>query len=201
MLPEVLRYLPRGDTFNSVVYLNIGYDNVAYHDDLAINLDSPQFLTDSREVLYYLMHELAHVGYWRYHSMPDLASSRTCGELASVVKFLTHLEGMGVIPMAMRIREGGLLNEDYRVLSDKEETLRRVRKYFEVLSELEKHPEGEAKGLIPDVYDRLSCRPLPFWYITGCHMALTIDSIYGSYELRSLVEKGCDAFFKRYQGD
>ena len=109
---------------------------------------------------------------------------------------------MGVItPIAMRVREGGLLDEDYRVLSDEEETLRRVRKYFEVLSELEKHPEGEAKGLIPDVYDRLSCRLLRFWYITGCHMALTIESVYGPDELCVLVEKGCDAFFKRYQGD
>ena len=107
---------------------------------------------------------------------------------------------MGVItPIAMRVREGGLLDEDYRVLSDKEETLRRVRKYFEVLSELEKDSMCETTGLIPEVYDKLSCRPLRLWYITGCHMALTIDSIYGSYELHSLVEKGCDAFFKRYR--
>ena len=131
-LPGVLECLPRDHTFDAAVYLNLGYDNVAYGGDVALNLNHPPFHVDHREAVYYLMHELAHAGYLRYNKMPDLSAPKTWRELADNVMYLTHLEGMGVLtPLKLRTEEGGLMDPDYVALGDPAER-RRVLAYLEV---------------------------------------------------------------------
>lgn len=108
-LGDVLRYLPQGHIFSTTVYLIGGYDNIVYDEDVALNLNFNQFHADNREVVYYLVHELAHAGYFRYRQMPELANFRTLRDLLDAVKLLTHLEGMGVIsPFKLRVKEGDL---------------------------------------------------------------------------------------------
>ena len=200
-LPGVLEYLPRGHVFDSTVYLNLGYDNVAYGGDVALNLAHPPFQIDHREAVYYLMHELAHAGYLGYHGMPGLASPGTWGELAGNVMFLTHLEGMGVLtPLRVRVEEGGLSDPDYVALGDPAETGRRVRTYFGELGRLECEPDRAVEEGDLDVYDRLSGRPLRLWYVAGCHMARAIEAQRGAEILRELVREGSRAFFEVYRG-
>jgi len=198
---EVLRYLPHNHVFNTTVYLIIDHNNIVFGEDVALNLNSRQFHADHREAVYYLIHELAHAGYLRYHSerMPELASIKTLGELCAIVKFLTHLEGMGVISsLRLRTREGGLLDNDYKVLRNEAEKAKRVREYFKVLSRLENNAKQKVKQSDFEVFEKMSGRATRLWYITGCHMAQTIESTFGLNTLRQLVEKGCSDFFKKY---
>ena len=200
-LPGVLEYLPRGHVFDSTVYLNLGYDNVAYGGDVALNLAHPPFQSDHREAVYYLMHELAHAGYLGYHEMPGLASPRTWGELADNVMFLTHLEGMGVLtPLRLRVEEGGLSDPDYVALGDSAETGRRVRAYFKELRRLEDKPDKAVEEGDLEVYDRFSGSPQRLWYVAGCHMAQAIEAKQGAVALRELVGRGSKAFFEVYRG-
>src|SRR4030042_4307303 len=71
-LQEILRYLPEGHVFTTTAYLILGYDNVVFGEELALNMGFGQFHLDNRESTYYLIHELAHVGYVRYHPLPEL---------------------------------------------------------------------------------------------------------------------------------
>ena len=83
-----------------------------FGENVALNLNIRQFHADHREAVYYLIHELAHAGYLRYHRMPELASAKTLGDLSAIVKFLTHLEGMGVISsLRLRTREEGFTRQ------------------------------------------------------------------------------------------
>ncbi len=108
-LPATLRYVPRGHVFNSTIYLIGGYDNIVYGEDVALNLNFKKFQADHREAVYYLIHELAHAGYFRYRRMPNLVNLKTLRDLLNSVRLLTHLEGMGVIsPFKLRMKEGGL---------------------------------------------------------------------------------------------
>lgn len=145
-LGPVLEYLPEGHVFRTTVCFIVGYDNIVYDENVALNLNSRQFHIDAREAIYYLIHELAHAGYFRYRRMPDLAGMRTVSDLLDAVKLLTHLEGMGVIsPMKLRLEQGGLLDNDYKVLLAEVERNRRVHDYFGILSKLEKSRSQELR--------------------------------------------------------
>jgi hypothetical protein len=196
-LEETLRYLPNGHRFDTKVYLICGYDNIVYGEDVAVNLAFALYREDRREAVYYLIHELAHAGYFRYHKMPDLSRVKTTHELVDTVKLLTHLEGMGVTSsLALRREQGGLLDKDYQTLSDEKETRRRVRLYFEKLTALEDEPDRKADSRDLDYF---SGGPGRLWYITGCHMAGKIEEGFGQATLRELVRKGHNAFFEAYE--
>ncbi len=199
-LPGVLGYLPDGHRFDATVYLNLGYDNVALGGDVALNLGHSPFHEDRREAIYYLMHELAHAGYLAYHGTPDLTAPATWGELAANVRFLTHLEGMGVItPLRLRVEEGGLGDPDYVALGDPAERRRRVRAYFTKLDLLEGSPDRKVADGDLGVYGFFSEKPDRLWYVAGCHMAQAIEATQGRDALRGLVRVGCDAFFDAYR--
>ncbi len=199
-LPGVLEYLPTGHIFDVTVYLNLGYDNIAYGKDVALNLNYKPFNEDHREVVYYLMHELAHAGYLRYHKMVDLATPKTRRDLASNVMFLTHLEGMGVLtPIRLRSEEGWFLDPDYIALGDPVERKLRVLTFFEKLGNLLREPDREIGSSDLSIYDQFSGRPLRLWYVAGCHMAQRIEEKSGVTVLRELVRKGSIAFFEAYR--
>jgi hypothetical protein len=199
-LDALLNYLPEGHVFRTTVYMIVNYDNVVYGENVALNLNFSQFHIDRREVVYYLIHELAHAGYFRYRQMPELAKMKTFKDLSDAVKLLTHLEGMGVIsPMKMRFKEGGLLDSDYRVLLNDVERKRRVRDYFRILSKLEDKPDQELRKKDLHVLEQMSGRPKRLWYITGCHMAEEIEQKCGVETLRNLVKEGYRKFFEKYR--
>jgi Putative zinc dependent peptidase (DUF5700) len=197
-IEAVLRYLPRGHVFETTVYLIGGYDNIVYGEDIALNLNFEQFHLDHREAVYYLIHELAHAGYFRYRQMPDLANLKTLRGLLESVRLLTHLEGMGVIsPFKLRRREGGLL-DDYKTLLDRKETEARVRDYFVMLSNLEDRPNRKLQRQDYQILDDFSARPKRLWYITGGHMASKIEERCGIAKLQNTVREGHEAFFRAY---
>ncbi len=197
-LPGILEYLPKGHKFDTIVYLNLGYDNIAYGEDVALNLNHTSFQIEYNEAIYYLMHELAHAGYFGYNETPKLMS-KTYRELANNVKFLTHLEGMGVLtPMRLRLKESGLSDPDYITLMNPEERIRRIKTYFEKLHMLEKRPDTIVNEAELTVYDHFSGKPLRLWYIAGYHIAQNIEAELGSDVLRELVKKGSQAFFEKY---
>lgn len=198
-LREVLRYLPKGHFFNTTVYLNVGYDNIVFGENVALNLSFQQFHLDKRESVYYLIHELAHAGYVRYHPLPELWNIRTNGELSSIVKFLTHLEGMGVISaLRLRVLEDGLLAEDYRVFLNGAERARRVSHYFRLLDKLEKDFNEPVDVTRSEIFEKMSGKKTRLWYITGCHMAQEIEKCHGLETLRDLVKRRSEEFFRTY---
>jgi hypothetical protein len=198
-LNEVLRYLPKRHIFKTTVYLNFGYDNIVYGEDIALNLNSRQFGLDKRESVYYLIHELAHAGYVRYHALPELWNIRTKRELLKVVKLLTHLEGMGVMSaLRIRIRENGLCDNDYRAFLNDAERARRVSHYFRLISELESNLDEEVDESRSRLFDEMSGKETRLWYITGCHMAQEIEKRRGLETLRNLVRQGSKEFFDTY---
>jgi hypothetical protein len=199
-LREILRFLPKKHFFNTTVYLNLGYDHIVFGEDVALNLNSRQFNLDKRESVYYLIHELAHAGYVRYHPLPELRGIKTNRELLKVVKFLTHLEGMGVISaLRLRVSEGGLLDNDYKILLNDRERTSRVSHYFRLISKLESNLDKEINEYRDQIFEEMSGRETRLWYITGCYMAQEIEKRQGIEALRNLVKQGSQEFFDTYR--
>lgn len=198
-LEEVLRYLPEGHLFHTTVYLNLGYDNIVFGEDAALNLHFYQFGVDKREVIYYLIHELAHAGFVKYHALPQLYTIKTNRELLNIIKFLTHLEGMGVMSaLRRRLSEGGLFDNDYKVLLNDADKTDRLRRYFRIFDEISSEPDKEIGEDDFQVFEVMSAKETRLWYIAGCHMALEIEKQYGTKMLRELVKQGSESFFETY---
>lgn len=198
-LNEVLRYLPQNHLFSSTVYLNLGYDNIVFGENVALNLDLHQFRVDKREAVYYLIHELAHAGYVEYHPLPGLWSFKTNKELLHAVKFLTQLEGMGVISaLRLRMQEDGLLDNDYKTLLNDTEKTERVERYFRLFNGLVAKQDERAEENYAGIFEEMSGRKTRLWYITGCYMAQEIEKRWGRETLGKLVKQGSEAFFRTY---
>ena len=197
-LEATLKYLPEGHVFDTTIYLIGGYDSIVYLEDVALNLTFRKYLDDPREAVYYLIHELSHAGYFRYRPMPDLGRVKTTRDLLRTVKLLTHLEGMGVAsPFPERLKEGGLEDDDYRVLLNESKRRARVRQYFELLSRLENGPNRLLCQEDPQLGD-FSEKPGRLWYVAGGHMALRIEECCGIRMLQDTVKSGPKKFFETY---
>jgi hypothetical protein len=130
--------------------------------------------------------------------MPDLGHVKTTSDLLRTVKLLTHLEGMGVAsPLLERLKEGGLEDDDYRVLLDDGKRRARVRQYFKLLSRLEKEPNRQLRQGDPRLGD-FSAKPGRLWYVAGGHMALRIEERCGVRMLQDIVKSGPEKFFETY---
>jgi len=198
-LDATLKYLPEEHVFNTMIYLIGGYDSVVYGENVTLNLNSRQFHRDHREAVYYLIHELAHAGYFRYRRMPKLSGLMTRHRLVETVKLLTHLEGMGVISsFHQRVKQGGLLDPDYQVLLNEKETNRRVREYFSKLQNIQKSTNSKRHKLGYSRLDEFSAKPRRLWYVAGGHMALKIEQECGRPRLQEIVRTGSEEFFGTY---
>jgi len=198
-LTEVPWYLPEGHRFDTTVYLIVGYDSIVFREDVALNLNHPHLHADQRESVYYLIHELAHAGYFQYHSMPQLRKICANSDLLKVTRNLTHLEGMGVISaLRKRTNDNGFLGRDYQVLMDASEISKRVTEYFRILSKQECKPHLKLKTEHIRVFEKVSGRKTRLWYITGCYIGKQIEKKCGIKTVRHLVIKGADEFFKVY---
>lgn len=106
---------------------------------------------------------------------------------------------MGVISaLRLRISEGGPLDNDYKVLLNDAEKVKRVRLYFRLLREVENSSNKEVTGLRSQVFEKMSGKETRLWYIAGCHMAQEIEKHRGIETLRKLVEQGSEEFFDTY---
>ena len=198
-LNEVLRYLPKEHLCNTTVYLNLGYDHIVQGENITLNIDSKQFNLDKRESVYYLIHELAHAGYTKYHALPRLWKAKTNAELLSIIKFLTHLEGMGVLSaFRLRVSEDGLLDNDYKTLLNNAERTKRVNHYFKIFDKLQNNLEKSTRKPYAPILNIMSAQQTRLWYITGCHMAQEIEKHRGIETVRKLVKQGSEEFFNTF---
>jgi len=146
-----------------------------------------------------LIHELAHAGYTKYHALPQLWKAKTNAELLSIIKFLTHLEGMGVLSaFRLRVSEDGLLDNDYKTLLNNAERMKRVDHYFKIFDKLQNNLEKRTRKPYAPILNIMSGQQTRLWYITGCHMAQEIEKHRGIETVRKLVKQGSEEFFNTF---
>ena len=94
---DALRYLPAGFRFHGSLFLTFGYDiGVALAPNASLNGANRRLDGRPRELLYYAIHELHHVGVNTYQPPPRIADIKTCADLLQLVEYSTQLEGMAV---------------------------------------------------------------------------------------------------------
>jgi hypothetical protein len=198
---EVLACLPKGFQFKgATLFLTCGYDiGVATLGQASLNGAHPRFQGHPRELTYYAIHELHHVGYMAFHPPLSLGELRTCGDLLRFVEYSAHMEGMAVwAAYARRERDGALGDDgDYVALGDPERMARYVRAFFAIHDGLASRRNAPLTpqdwALLEELAggDRL-------WYRVGAQMARDLERTRGRDALRRLVQEGPGAFFEAH---
>ena len=178
---DVLRYLPAAFRFRGSLFLVAGYDiGVALAPHASLNAGHPHFARDPRELLYYAIHELHHVGVMTYWPPPRVADLKTCADLLSLVDYSTALEGSAVLAALERRTQERTLDhdEDYVALGDD----RRMREYEARYAEDREYLRLRGSDLADDgafaVIERMSGGDR-LWYRVGARMAMRLEEAEG----------------------
>jgi hypothetical protein len=200
-LTEMQEYLPPTLDLDCYLYLMLGYDiGIVSQGDALLNLGHPLFHQESRELLYFAMHEVHHVGYTHLHPFFTLEELTTLQDLRQAIQYSTHLEGLAVYtPLQRRLTDQVLTHTDYPVLLNAPERDKRVHHYFDIYNNLSKTPDRPLQPSDFEVFDIMSGQQQRLWYITGAHMAQTVDTKLGRDALLHTISAGSANFFKIYE--
>jgi hypothetical protein len=189
--PVVLQYLPAGTQFAGSLYVTVGYDiGVAFGNNCNLNVAHPIFLADPRELLYYAVHELHHVGYIQCQGgkMPSLALA-TRADLAHLIAHLTHLEGTGTYaPYELR-RQGNALgaDRDYVILENRSLLRQSIAEYRQIAARFAVDPDQPLLAEDWQAIETMSSAKR-LWYVTGAHLAKLIDEQLGRHRFTELLQ-------------
>ncbi len=194
---ELGKHLPRDIHLDCGLFGEVGYDiGVVSEGDAYLNLGHPHFV-DPRELVFFAVHELHHVGYTLYNPLYTLSGVKTTRDLEHVVRYSTHMEGTAVYaPYELRGREGRYGHMDYELYRDPTRREDILKEFFTELGSIEAEPDRALTGEDLSVLSRLSGERL--WYVSGLHMAKTIDERLGREALTDTILDGPESFFQAY---
>ena len=197
---ELEAFLPTELRLSCKLYPIVGYDiGIVSEGNAFLNLGHHLFHEHERELLYFAMHELHHVGYIHYTPIYSLDGLKKNRDLLRIIKYSTHLEGLAVYAsFERRRRENGFTHRDYVVLNDPRKRSKALTVFFCILKGLENEDEGALTKEFFDILIRMSDGDR-LWYVSGAYMAQMIDQILGRKALNQTIVNGPDDFFEAYE--
>jgi hypothetical protein len=198
---DALRYLPADFRFHGSLFLTFGYDiGVALAPNASLNCTHAHFDDHPRELLYYAIHELHHVGFMDYQRPPKLADVKTCADLLRLVEYSTQMEGMAVLAAYQRRRDDHALADDadYVALEDGNRMRADLERYFRDYRYLEGRGGQLADADAWAVIERMTSGER-LWYRVGALMARRIERSNGRAALVALVGQGPARFISAYE--
>lgn len=199
-LSEVTQYLPDDFGFEGKLFFTVGYDiGVSMGKNASLNLAHSTFHQNPKEIWYYCIHEMHHVGYQRYNPFPNLHNIHTGTQLTQLVKYLTFLEGSALYAAWAAREEDNELNEhDYVALANSELMATYVEEYFSILEQLSSLKYAPLTQENWQLIDPLSDGKR-LWYRVGALMCRDIDQQLGRKTLLNLIKQGPNAFFSAWE--
>jgi hypothetical protein len=200
MVLNLQDYIPSSTDLCCYLYGMLGYDiGIVYQKQALINLVHPLFEGDLREIIFMSMHELHHVVYTSFNPFFKMSDIRTLVDLNDMIKYCTHLEGLGVyVPLEARRRAGVFAHPDYAILVNESKRNECVREFFRIFHHLLDDGNRQLRDADWDVVEKMTSGKR-LWYITGAHMSEVIDKELGRETLNDTIRQGPDAFFRIYQ--
>ncbi len=198
---DVLADLPAAFHFTgATLFLTYGYDiGVAIAPTASLNGAHRRFETHPRELLYYAIHELHHVGFMTYQPPQRLQDLKTCAAVLRFVEYSTQLEGMAVHAAGVRrAREHALGDDaDYVALGDDAVMRAAEARYDAIYAALRRRGDQPVDADAMAAIHQMSSERL--WYRVGARMATRIDERFGRVTLTSLIKRGPADFFACYR--
>ena len=200
-IDETLAYLPADFRFHGTLFLTFGYDiGVAFAPNASLNCTHSRFDTHPRELLYYAIHELHHVGFMDYQKPPKMADIKSCADLLNLVEYSTQLEGMAVLAAYQRRQKDHALGDDpdYVALGDERRMQADLASYFKIHDYLKRRGSQAADADAWAAIKSMSSGER-LYYRVGAYMAQRIEASKGRVVLLALIKEGPAKFIATYQ--
>ncbi len=195
-----LNYLPKDYRQNVTIYFVIGgYNGIAFNDKICVNIDYKQFRKNYNEINFYIAHELFHIGFEKYHQLPDIFKAKNVKDLKTIVLSMTMNEGLATLtPYHKRIEMNEIADNDYVALLDTIILNKKVNQFNELIKYLD---DNSSKELTGEILDNVlgQCSGDRLFYIVGCYMGLKIESTFGKDRIVELVKGTPELFFETYE--
>jgi hypothetical protein len=198
---DALRYLPADFRFHGDLFLTAGYDiGVALAPHASLNAAHGHFEGHPRELLYYAIHELHHVGFMTYSRPPRIADLRTCADVLHLIEYSTALEGMAVLAARdRRMREQALADdEDYVALADEHRMEQDEARYLQEYDALKRRGVDAADKEALAVIEQMSGGER-LWYRVGARMAARLERALGRSATITLVTRKPERLIRTYR--
>ena len=198
---DVLDYLPEKFRFHGSLFLTFGYDiGVALAPNASLNAANSHFKEKPRELLYYAIHELHHVGVMTYKKPPRISDLRTCADILRLVDYSTELEGLGVLAARPRRTIEHALQDDpdYVALGNPEQMRELEKRYSEQYRYLQSRGAALADKAAFDVVNRMSSGDR-LWYRVGAMMSARIENKLGRKALLQIIADDQPALVSTYR--
>lgn len=195
-----LNYLPKNYKQKATIYFVIGgYNGIAFNNKICVNIDYKQFRNNYNEIKFYIAHELFHIGFEKYHQLPDIFETKTVKDLKTIVISMTMNEGLATLtPYHKRIEMNEITDNDYVVLLDTTALNKKINQFNELLKYLDNNSSKEITNeILGNVLGQCSGDRL--FYIVGCYMGLKIESKFGKDKIVELVTGTPELFFETYK--
>ena len=194
-----LKYLPDDYKQKATIYYVIGgYNGIAFNNKICMNIDYKQFRENYNEIKLYIAHELFHIGFEKYHLLPDIFKAKTVKDLKDIVLSLTMNEGLATLtPYHKRIEMNEVSDYDYKVLLDTIALNKKITQFNSVIKYLDENSDEKLTNeILGNVLGQCSGDRL--FYIVGCYMGLKIEEKYGSKKIQELVKENPKTYFETY---
>lgn len=163
-----------------------------------MNIDYKQFRENHNEISLYIAHELFHIGFEKYHQLPDIFEAKTVEDLKKIVLSITMNEGLATLtPYHKRIKMNEISDKDYVAFLDTSILNKKINQFDLLLKYLEKNSGNElTTEILSNVLGQGSGDRL--FYIVGCYMGLQIETEYGKDKIAELIKESPERFFETY---
>lgn len=192
-----LNYLPADYKQNATIYIVIGgYNGIALNDKVCLNIDYKQFRDNFNEMKLYIAHELFHIGFEKYHPLPDIFKAGTVNDLKAIVLSMTMNEGLATLtPYQKRMEMDEVSDYDYKTLLDSSLLKKKLIQFQAVLKYLDDNID---KKLTEEILGNVlgQCSGDRLFYIAGCYMGLTIEKKSGRGKVVELIKEKPEKFFE-----
>lgn len=192
---ETLKYLPDGTSFSTNMYITLGYFPEGINGNFNIDLSSN--FNNIRDVLYSSIHELHHVGFFKYSTIPfSLENLKLKRDLSDLISSHFQLEGLATYaPYNIRSVENSLNHIDYKEINNISLMNECKTQLFNSYDSLEKSPDSILEESDFDILD-------DFWdgkriaYRFGLYSCIKISKKYGEHLLIDTIKDKPSEFMK-----
>jgi hypothetical protein len=197
-----LQFLPKDFRFMGCMFFTLGYDiGVVYGKNCSLNLAHTIFQNSMEEIAYYAIHEIHHIGFiaLKGGQMPSFGTLKTRSDMARLIEYCTHLEGMAVYTsLYLRQKEGAAdMIGDYIALNSPQQLNNMECEFFEIYRHFKNNPDVPLSQNDFSKINILSDEKR-LWYIVGAHIAKTIDQLLGRESLTALISEDSENFINAY---
>lgn len=194
-----LKYLP--DDYNqkaTIFYMIGGYNGIAFDNKICINIDIEQFRNNFKEIELYISHELFHIGFEKYQTLPNIFKAKTVRELKEIVLSMTMNEGLATLtPYHKRIEIQQIDDYDYQILLDSAALNKKIEQFNSIITYMD---ENIDKKLTSEILKNVlgQCSGDRLFYNVGCYIGLKIEEKHGRSKIKELVKQGHEKYFETY---